>query len=61
MPLFNLFRKKSEKEKLEIRYKQILKEAHALSKYNRRKSDEKYAEADQVIKEIESIELNHQN
>ncbi len=61
MPLFNMFRKKSEKEKLESKYKQLLKEAHALSKYNRRKSDEKYAEADQVIKEIESIELHNQN
>ena len=50
--MFGLFKKKSKKEKLEKKYASILKEAFELSKINRSKSDQKYAEADQVLEEI---------
>ena len=50
--MFGLFKKKSKKEKLEKKYTSILKEAFELSKINRSKSDQKYAEADQVLEEI---------
>ncbi|WP_396637979.1 Lacal_2735 family protein [Maribacter sp. R77961] len=54
--MFGLFKKKSEKEKLEEKYKQLMKEAFDLSKSNRSASDGKYAEADKVQKEIEALE-----
>lgn len=50
--MFGLFKKKSKKEKLEKKYTSLLKEAFHLSKINRSQSDEKYAEADEVLKEI---------
>jgi hypothetical protein len=54
--MFGLFKKKSEKEKLELKYKQLLKEAYELSKTNRKLSDEKNYEADQVMKQINKID-----
>ena len=53
--MFGLFKKKSEAEKLNARYKKLLSEAHRLSTVNRRQSDEKMAEADQLLKEIERL------
>lgn len=43
--MFGLFKKKSEVELLNARYQKLLQEAFELSKVNRTKSDEKYAEA----------------
>lgn len=54
--MFGLFKKKSEKEKLEDQYEKLLKEAHRLSTINRTDSDAKAAEADAVLKKIESME-----
>lgn len=53
--MFRLFRKKSKVEKLEVKYKKLLEEAHQLSTSNRSKSDEKMYEANEVLKEIEGI------
>jgi hypothetical protein len=53
--MFNLFKGKSEKEKLEIAYKKCLAEAYTLSKTNRSASDVKTAEANEILKEIEKI------
>lgn len=53
--MFNLFKKKSPAEKLEKAYKQLLEEAHALSTTNRKLSDSKIAEADAILKQIESL------
>jgi hypothetical protein len=39
--MFGIFKKKTEIEKLEIKYKALLKEAYDLSKTNRSKSDQK--------------------
>ena len=54
--MFGLFKKKSPKEKLEKKYEQLQQEAFELSKTNRKLSDEKYAEAQKVLKEIEEME-----
>lgn len=53
--MFNLFKRKTEAEKLEIKYKKLLEEAHKLSTVNRSKSDEKMAEADALLKQIEKL------
>ncbi|MEM9077283.1 MAG: Lacal_2735 family protein [Bacteroidota bacterium] len=53
--MFGLFKKKSEKEKLQEKYAKLLKEAHTLSTSNRKLSDEKTYEAEQVMKEIEKL------
>jgi len=51
--MFGLFKKKSATEKLQAQYKKLLKEAHALSTTNRKMSDQKMFEADEVLKQIE--------
>ncbi|MEM8999580.1 MAG: Lacal_2735 family protein [Bacteroidota bacterium] len=51
--MFNLFKKKTELEKLQEKYQKLMKEAYELSKINRTESDHKYAEADQIQKQIE--------
>ena len=54
--MFGLFKKKSEKEKLQKKYKRLLKESYELSKTNRKESDKKAYEADLIAKEIRSEE-----
>ena len=53
--MFGLFKKKTELEKLEIKYKALLKEAYDLSKIDRSKSYQKTFEADKVSKQIEIL------
>lgn len=53
--MFNFFKKKSEIEKLQVKYHKLLSEAHKLSHTNRTKSDLKMAEADVIGKKIESL------
>ena len=53
--MFRIFKKKTEVEKLEIKYKALLKEAYDLSKTNRSKSDQKTFEAEEVSKQIEIL------
>ena len=53
--MFGIFKKKTEVEKLEIKYKALLKEAYALSQTNRRKSDQKTFEAEEISKQIEIL------
>ena len=50
--MFELFNKKTEKEKLQAQYAKLLKEAHSLSTTNRKMSDAKVFEAEQVMKQI---------
>jgi hypothetical protein len=54
--MFNLFRKKSKIEVLEKQYNKLLKESYKLSTISRKASDEKAAEADRLLKEIEHLE-----
>lgn len=54
--MFGLFKKKSEVEKLEIKYKALLQEAYQLSTSNRMLSDQKTGEANQVLAEMEALQ-----
>ena len=51
--MFGLFKKKSEKEKLQAQYEKILQEAHSLSATNRKRSDKKTYEAEEVMKQLD--------
>lgn len=51
-----LFRRKSEKEKLQEKYSKLVDEAYKLSHTDRRASDLKTAEADEVLKKIEALD-----
>lgn len=53
--MFGLFRKKSEKETLNKKYKKLLSEAHQLSTSNRTLSDQKMQEANEVLKQIDQL------
>ena len=53
--MFGLFKKKTEKEKLDEKYRKLLKESYDLSKSDRKASDAKQAEADKILKQIESL------
>lgn len=53
--MFGLFKKKSEVEKLNLKYKQLLEEAHHLSTSNRKLSDDKMHEANEILKKIDKI------
>ncbi|WNW03049.1 Lacal_2735 family protein [Tenacibaculum sp. HL-MS23] len=53
--MFGLFKKKSSKEKLQDQYKQLLKEAYSLSTVNRKMSDQKTMEAEEIMKQIEKL------
>lgn len=53
--MFGLFKKKSKLEQLEQQYKKLLEEAFVLSKTNRTKSDEKTAQANQILEQIEAL------
>ncbi len=53
--MFNLFKKKSELEKLEIQYQKLLDESYKLSHTNRKQSDQKSAEANEILNRIEKI------
>jgi|TARA_X000000368_G_scaffold382585_1_gene339815 hypothetical protein len=54
--MFGIFKRKTEKEKLLVRYKKIKDEAYRLSKIDRRKSDEKEKEANDILDAIDKIE-----
>ncbi len=53
--MFGLFKKKSEKEKLQGKYAKLMAEAHQFSTSNRKLSDEKVAEAEEVMKLIDAL------
>ena len=53
--MFNIFKKKSEKEILQNKYRKLMEEAHRLSHTNRKLADEKTFEADQVMKKLETL------
>ncbi|MFS4416849.1 Lacal_2735 family protein [Maribacter sp. 2307ULW6-5] len=53
--MFGMFKKKSEKEKLQEQYQKLMKEAFDLSKTNRKASDDKYSQADEIQKKIDAL------
>ncbi|MBQ4822730.1 Lacal_2735 family protein [Aquimarina sp. MMG016] len=54
--MFGLFKKKSKKEVLTKKYQQLMEESYKLSHTNRKASDDKSAEAEEIMKQIETIE-----
>ncbi|WP_405291914.1 Lacal_2735 family protein [Algibacter sp. Ld11] len=54
--MFGLFKSKSEKDKLQNQYEKLMKEAHTLSTSNRKMSDEKVYEAEEIMKKL--VKLN---
>ena len=55
--MFRLFKRKTETEKLQDRYKKLMAEWHDLSSIDRSASDAKYAEAQKVLDQLD--ELTH--
>ncbi|WFO18107.1 Lacal_2735 family protein [Cellulophaga baltica 4] len=51
----DFFKKKSEKDKLYETYQKLLQEAHKLSTTNRKLSDQKTYEAEEIMKKIEQL------
>lgn len=54
--MFGLFKKKSPKDKLNEKYEKLMEESFRLSKTDRKASDLKRAEAEEVMKELEALE-----
>ncbi len=53
--MFGLFKKKTEKEVLQKKYEKLMGQWHELSSINRAESDKKYAEAEEILKQIEAL------
>jgi hypothetical protein len=54
--MFGLFKKKTQKEKLLTLYNKKKEEAYRLSQVDRRKSDEKEKEANDILDAIDKLE-----
>ncbi len=53
--MFGLFKSPSKLDKLQKQYEKLMSEWHKLSSIDRSKSDEKYAEAQRVLDQIEIL------
>ncbi|TXD48887.1 Lacal_2735 family protein [Polaribacter sp. IC073] len=53
--MFGLFKKKSEVDKLQEKYKKVMEEAYKLQSINRTDSDSKYKEADDILNQIDTL------
>ena len=53
--MLGLFKKKTEEERLQEKYKKLMEEGFKLQSINRSDSDQKYLEADALLKEIEAL------
>ncbi len=53
--MFGIFKKKTEREKLQKRYEKLLREAYLLSSSNRRMSDQKTMEANIVLAQMDNL------
>ena len=53
--MFGLFKSQSKLDKLQKQYENLMSEWHKLSSINRSKSDEKYAEAQQILAQIDVL------
>lgn len=54
--MFGLFKKKSQLDKLQDSYKKLMEEGYKLQSINRSDSDQKYLEADKILKKIEALQ-----
>lgn len=53
--MFGLFKKTDKVDKLQKKYEKLMAEWHKLSTTNRSLSDEKYAEAQKILEQIDAI------
>ena len=53
--MFGIFKKKSEADKLQDKYKKVMEEAYKLQSINRTDSDSKYKESDDILKKIDAL------
>lgn len=53
--MFGIFKKETEEQKLTKKYRKLMQEAFELSKIDRKTSDQKTAQADEIMNQIESI------
>ncbi len=53
--MFGIFKKKSEKEKLQQEYQKLQNKSFKLSTTNRKLSDQKAYEAEEVMKQLERL------
>ncbi|MGB5459530.1 MAG: Lacal_2735 family protein [Eudoraea sp.] len=53
--MFGIFKKKTQKQLLQEKYRKLMEDSHRLSKSNRKLSDDKVFEAEEVMKEIEKL------
>ncbi|PWG05350.1 Lacal_2735 family protein [Polaribacter aquimarinus] len=59
--MFGLFKKKSDLEKHQDLYKKLMEEAYKLQSINRKESDQKYLEADLILKKIDILKNENIN
>ncbi len=55
--MLGLFKKKPKLDILQKKYEQLMSEWHKLSSIDRAKSDEKYAQAQNILMEIEILDF----
>ena len=53
--MFRLFKKANPKDKLEKKYRDLMEQAHKYSTTNRKLSDQKVQEAEEVMQELERL------
>ena len=53
--MFGLFKRKTPLEKLQEKYNKLTEEAYKLSKIDRKASDAKQAEAEEVLKQMDAL------
>jgi hypothetical protein len=53
--MFGLFKRKTPLEKLQEKYNKLTEEAFKLSKIDRKASDAKQAEAEEVLKQMDAL------
>ena len=58
--MFGIFKRKTKIEKLNLQYKSLMNEVYSLSKKNRKKSDEKYFQANEILKKIEILKKENE-
>ena len=56
--MFSLFKTKPEAEKLQKKYEVLMQEWHSLLNVNRKKSDQKFAEAQDILNKIDKLNSN---
>ncbi len=53
--MFGLFKKKSKRETLNKQYKKLMEESYQLSHTDRKASDLKRAEAEEILKQLDQL------